>query len=84
MLLKKDRKEELFCGEGEFKSKAERSRVAKANEEARGAELDAVIKEYTDFLNVGEKLVIGNLHIEKKLKDEEVIIKVKYVEPKVK
>jgi len=83
MLLNKDRKEELFA-QGEFKSKAERSRVAKANEEARGAELNAVIKEYTDFLKVGEKLVIGNLHIEKKLKDEEVIIKVKYVEPKVK
>lgn len=83
MLLKKDRKEELFA-KGEFKSKAERSRVAKATEVEKAEELNATIKEYTDFLEVGEKLVLGNLHIEKKSKDGEEIIKVKYVEQKVK
>lgn len=83
MLLKKDRKEELFA-QGEFKSKAERSRVAKDNEATKGEELNAVIKEYTDFLKVDEKLIIGNFHIEKKSKDGVEIIKVKYAEPKVK
>jgi hypothetical protein len=83
MLLKKDRKEELFA-QGEFKSKAEKSRVAKATEIEKADELNAIIKGYTDFLKVDEKLVIGNLHIEKKLKDGVEVIKVKYSEPKVK
>jgi dimeric dUTPase (all-alpha-NTP-PPase superfamily) len=83
MLLRKDRKEELFA-QGEFKSKAERSRVTKANEIEKAEELNAIIKGYTDFLAVGEKLILGNIQIEKKLKDGVEVIKVKYSEPKIK
>ena len=78
-LLKGERKEKLFLGEQEFKSNAEKKRVLKATEEEKAIEMNELIEKYTDFLNVGEKIKVGVLQIEKKEKDGKEIVKIKYI-----
>lgn len=70
--IKKDKKELLFA-KGEFKSKAEKSRVTKATEEAVVCEINENIKglveQYGEVLEVGEYIKLGCVKITKKEKD---------------
>lgn len=70
--IKKDKKIELFA-KGEFKSKAEKVRVAKSEEERVMDEafdfIKALVDTYGEPLEVGEYIKLGCVKITKKEKD---------------
>jgi hypothetical protein len=78
--IKKDKKVELFA-QGEFKSKAEKGRFAKAEEERVIDEfydhIKALVDAYGEPLEVGEYIKLGVLKLTKKEKDGVAFVDVK-------
>jgi hypothetical protein len=70
--IRKDKKIEMFA-RGEYKSKAEKARVAKATEEAVISEINenitGLVEQYGKVLEVGEYIKLGCVKLTKKEKD---------------
>jgi len=79
--IRKEQKVELFTKGLEFKSKAEKGRVAKAQEEKVIDEIfdyiDGLVKEYGEPLEVGEYIKLGALKLSKKEKDGVAFVDIK-------